>query len=311
MDSIFNFSGALSARTISENTRRAYYRWVDQYLVDNADNKPTRGEARLRRMERLKVLVLRRILNARRLETWLAKLAGENHSRQSLDQARASIVTLAQLLKDADHLEPVLFEQVQAIPVPSVAKNPAPDRLLNSDELKKMINASREMAVAPAAMTRNQVVVTLLCTMALRREEVSALKWGDITLTGSGRAALKVDNTLLEMPRSLLALLDRWRSMVKSTIGEPQAVSPLVRRIWKGGKIARQGLSPDGIWLIIHDAARQAGFEAVSPEDLRRSVVAGLRDSGVKIEDISRLLRHRSVLVTERFLAKLRQPEEE
>lgn len=46
-------------------------------------------------------------------------------------------------------------------------------------------------------------------------------------------------------------------------------------------------------------------MEHVTPDDLRRSAVAGLRDAGISTEEISRLLRHRSVQVTERFLSKL------
>ncbi|MCU0512739.1 MAG: tyrosine-type recombinase/integrase [Anaerolineae bacterium] len=160
------------------------------------------------------------------------------------------------------------------------------------------------MAALPPAMARNQVVVLLLCTLVLRREEVSALQWGDVTLV-KNRPTLRVDGALLEIPRPLLAALDRWRALVTAGDGPPPAGSPLVRRIWKGGRIARRGLSPDGIWLIIHDAARYAGLEQVSPEDLRRSVVLSLRDAGTPIEALHSLLRHRTLIVTRRFLAKL------
>lgn len=307
---VFNLVEALSARTVSANTQRAYLRWVDRYLVDSARMKPTGGTARLKRMARLSVVILRRYLNARRLETWLAELAAQQHSRQSLDQARAAMVTLAELLMEAGYLGRESFAQIQAVPVPSIPRKPAPDRLLDGEALKQLAIAARDMAVAPNAMLRNQVVVMLLVTMALRREEVSDLKWGHITLANN-KPALRVDNTLLEIPRPLLMLLDRWRSAVKESVGSLTAGSPLVRRVWKGGRISKQGLSPDGIWLIIHDAARYAGFEHLSPEDLRRSVVAGLRDSGVPVADISRLLRHRTLVVTERFLAKLSEPEHE
>jgi hypothetical protein len=36
------FPGALPGRTSSPHTQRAYFRWVDTYLVDVAGLKPTR-----------------------------------------------------------------------------------------------------------------------------------------------------------------------------------------------------------------------------------------------------------------------------
>jgi integrase len=57
--------------------------------------------------------------------------------------------------------------------------------------------------------------------------------------------------------------------------------------------------------LIVVELSKDANIERVTPDDLRRSVAARLRDEGVSLEDINRLLRHRSIRVTERFLAKI------
>ena len=51
----FNFLMALPGRASSHHTHRAYFRWVDQYLVDVGGLKPTRGDARIRRMSALPV----------------------------------------------------------------------------------------------------------------------------------------------------------------------------------------------------------------------------------------------------------------
>jgi integrase len=160
------------------------------------------------------------------------------------------------------------------------------------------------MATSANQMCRNQVVTAMLCNMVLRREELSAARWGDIGLK-DGKITLRIEEDFIEMPRSVLALVDRWRTAITGSAGEPAPHSPLIRRIWKGGRVAKDGLSPDGIWLIIRDAARFATMNHVTPDDLRRSSVAKLRDDGVPLEDINRLLRHRSTLITERFLAKL------
>lgn len=306
----FDLTRALPERTTSANTQRAYYRWIDRYLVDQIGIKPTQGDARLQRMQRLAVKSMRRYITPRRLRTWLETLAQEGCSRQSLDQARASVVTLADLLAEANCMDPRQAADVRAVSVPPVAHKTTPERLLTRDELRRVMDAARAMATSPNQMLRNSVVSTILCTMALRREELSSAKWSDVHVA-DGRVYLKLHNNgTVEIPRNVLVLIDRWRSAVASDGFAPPPHSPLVRRIWKGGRIARDGLSPDGIWLIIRDASQYAGMEPVAPDDLRRSAVAGLRDAGVPVEEISRLLRHRSTLITERFLSRLPRPED-
>jgi len=106
----------------------------------------------------------------------------------------------------------------------------------------------------------------------------------------------------LEMTRRLLIAIDQWRSAFPES---PHGDTPLLRRIWKGGRIAKEGLSPDGVWLTVHQAASHAGLGQVTPDDLRRSVAAQVYDDTHSIEEVSKLLRHRNLIVTERFLARI------
>lgn len=301
----FDLTAALPDRSSSPHTRRAYYRWVDRYLVDHVGMKPTRGDDRIARMAALPMNRLVKVLTPRRLKNWLDQLVDEGHGRQSLDQARAAIVSLSDLLAEARVIDNEHAEQIRSVSVPPVAHKTPPDTLLSSGQLKRIMGAARDMATSDNQRHRNVVIATMLCTMALRREELSAARWGDITLH-NGKVILVIGGEdAVEIPRLVLNAIDRWRKAIAGETREPPPASPLVRRIWKGGRIARAGLSPDGIWLIIRDAARYANMDHVTPDDLRRSAAAGLRDAGVPTEEISRLLRHRSVVVTERFLSKL------
>ena len=98
----------------------------------------------------------------------------------------------------------------------------------------------------------------------------------------------------VDVPRPVLRALDGWRRAVEPNAPHPPPESPLVRRIWKGGRIARQGLSPDGVWHVVKRSAAQAQLGNVA-----------LEESGVPVETISRLLRHNSIAVTEKYLSKL------
>jgi site-specific recombinase XerD len=303
----FDLTRALPTRT-SSNTQRAYYRWIDRYLVDQAGLKATHGDFRIERMQQLPVKLLRQHLTADDLRRWLDTLVAEGHGRQSLDQARAAIVTLAELMAQAKLLSDEKARKVREISVPPIARNDAPATLLSNTELQRLIIAARDMATSHNQMLRNNVVASMLCTMALRREELSMAKWGDIALIEGKIVLVMQGGDTVPIQRNVLNAIDRWRSANAANQQEVLKHSALIRRIWKGGRIAREGLSPDGVWLIIRDAARYANLGHVTPDDLRRSAAVGLREKGVEIEEISRLLRHRNVTITERFLAKIPKP---
>lgn len=300
----FDFTKALPKRTSSHNTQRAYYRWVDQYLVDLAGMKPSRGDARLDRMRRLPTSRILPILLPSTLDTWLNLLVEEGHSRQGLDQARAAIVTLGELMC-ADHLiSNDLFAELKYVSSPSVDIKQREGVILDRDQLALLMSAARENSTSRNQMFRNSVAMMMLCTMALRREELSAARWGDLQRQ-SDRIFLNIRNSdgAVEVPTKLLRILTNWRE----AIGDPAGESPLIRRIWKGGRIAKDGLSPDGIWLIVKDAAYSANLGHVTPDDLRRSVAGGLRDTEHSVEEISELLRHKNTIITERYLKRIPQ----
>lgn len=304
MSGEFNFLSALRRHTPSENTYRAYERWVERYLVEYALFKPLQGKARARRMASLSVGTLQRHLTKYKLETWLARLADKGLGRQALDQARAAIVTLTELATEAEHINAERLAQVRSVHVPSVAPKQTPERVLSAQDVALLIQLSQTMTREDVQAQRNAVIMALLCTMALRREELSRLKWGDVSLR-EGKVCLRVGDHWLDVPRNVLNAIDQWRACFKQANTTPAPESALVRRIWRGGVIAHHGLSPDGLWLIVHNSAKHAGIGAVTPDDLRRSVIVNMMDAGMSLAEACRLLRHRNVTITKRFLAKV------
>lgn len=306
---VYNLLLALPGHSSSPHTQRAYYRWVDQYLVDVAGWSPTRGDQRLARMSALPIATLQASLSAPQVRAWLGMLAGRGHGKQGIDQARAAIVTLTLLLAEAGWIDEYVSATVSHVRPPRAEDGQRPGRWLSSDEIRQLMLAGRQMATSANQELRNTVVLSMLCTMALRREELASARWEDLTLQnnrpvlrvhGKGRKTATVD-----VPRPVLAALDQWRRAAHSSQSPPDPRTWLVRRLWKGGRVSRQGLSADGIWFIVDRASAYAGLGHVAPHDLRRSVAGALQESGVSVDIISRLLRHRNVAVTERYLSKL------
>lgn len=300
---------ALPGRTSSRHTQRAYFRWVDTYLADVAGLKPTQGDQRIHRMSALPVRILAESISAAQLRAWLGVLAGQGHGKQGIDQARAAIVTLTQLLVEAGWFDDYIAAMVANVRPPKAEDGQRPGRWLSKEEIHQIMLAARQIATSRNQEMRNHVVMTMLCTMALRRDELASARWGDLS-TQNNRPVMQVHGkgrrtAVIDIPRPVLQALDNWRRVVAPDEQRPPAHSALVRRLWKGGRISKFGLTPDGIWLIIDQASSYAGLGHVAPHDLRRSVAGALQESGVTIDKISRLLRHRNVAITERYLSRL------
>jgi integrase len=310
LDLSFNFAAALPGRASSLHSQRAYFRWIDHYLVSMAQLKPTRGEARVVRMMALPIPVLQSVLSAPQLRAWLGVLVRENHGKQGVDQARAAVVTLADLLAEAGWIPDSDAAAISRVRPPRAEEGQRPGRWLSLEQIKLLMIAARQIATSDNQRIRNDVVMTALCTMALRREELSAARWGDLSLQNN-RMVLRVHGkgrkaAFIDVPRTVTRALENWRHIVSLDSGtEPH--TPLVRRLWKGGRVADFGLSPDGIWLIVDESSRFAGIGHVAPHDLRRSVAGALNEAGTPIDQISRLLRHANVAITERYLNRLAQ----
>jgi integrase len=313
-DLTFNFAAALPGRASSRHTQRAYFRWVDTYLVDMAGLNPTYGNARFARMTALPITTLQKSLSAPQLRAWLGKLVSLGHGKQGLDQARASIVTLADLLAEAEWLDDYVAAAMSRVRPPRAESGQRTGRWLSIDELKMLMQAARDVATSETQQFRNEVVATMLCTMALRREELAVARWDDLSLQNN-RVVLRVHGkgrkvAIIDVPRPVIRAIDRWRKAVAPGEVQLPAHTSLVRRIWKGGRVSKGGLTSDGIWFIIDEAAQYAGLGHVAPHDLRRSVAGALHEAGTPIDKISRLLRHSNIAVTERYLNRLPQRNE-
>ncbi len=310
----FNLVAALPGRASSPHTQRAYYRWIDQYLVDIGGLKPTQGEQRVWRMGALPVRLLNESLSAPQFRAWLGMLSRAGHGRQGITQARAAITTLASLLSEAELLDDYTSAAMSNVRPPKAEDGQRPGRWLSTDQIKLLIAASQQIATSDNQALRNHVITAVLCTMALRREELASARWGDLALQND-RVVLKVHGkgrktAMIDVPRPVMGLLTRWRKLAAPLEQTPAPSSPLVRRIYKGGRVSPRPVTADGIWYIVTEAAMRADLGHVAPHDLRRSVAGALHESGTPIEKISQLLRHSNVAVTERYLSRLPQRNE-
>jgi site-specific recombinase XerD len=308
----FDLVMALQGRVSSVHTLRAYYRWIDNYLMMMAGLPPVaNGRQREQRLRRLPINLVVESLSAPQLRAWLGQLNQQEHGRQGIGQARAAMTTTASLLSEAGWLHDHVSAGMSNVRPPRAEDGQRPGRWLSTDQIKLLMEGAVLIGKNEHMQQRNRVVITMLCTMALRRDELSKARWGDLSVQNN-RPVLIVHGkgrkqALIDVPKPVIKALTVWQTAVAPTRALPPQDTPLVRRINKNGTVSQHNLTTSGIWWIINEASAFANIGHVAPHDLRRSVAGALQENGVSIEVISRLLRHSNVAVTERYLSRLPQ----
>src|SRR5690606_13701469 len=118
--------------------------------------------------------------NAPQLRAWLGMLAADGHGKQGLNQARAAIITLSNLLAEAGWLDDYTSSAMSNVRLPNAEDGQRPGRWLSLEQIRQLMAAAGAIATSENQAVRNRLILALLCTMALRREEVSAMRWQDL-----------------------------------------------------------------------------------------------------------------------------------
>lgn len=144
---------------------------------------------------------------------------------------------------------------------------------------------------------RNYCILAMLVGCALRRDELVTLSFENIQkragrwvipdlVSKGGRV-----RTVGIQPWVKLAI-DAWAGAAKIRAGR------LIRRT----TLAPEGLSPQGIWDIVHKTAAKIGVNHFGPHDLRRTCAKHCRARGADIEQIQLMLGHADIRTTMRYL---------
>jgi integrase len=283
---------------LSQHTQRAYQRWIRRYLGD-VHQVSTRSID----LTKLNVALVIASLGPAPLKAWLGALKAQRLGKQSIMQAKAAIVWLAQLMADlgrSDYEVPAGLSRVKA---PKAETGQRAGTWLTQDEIRQLLRGLRSAESGnPAMIARNTAIVTLMVTCGLRRDEVAAAVWSDVARQGRN-FILRVHGKgeklrTVKLPDMALQALDRWR--IHHPL--PEGNRSIFTRIWKGGTITTTGLTDKAIWIVIQQAAKAAGLQRISPHDLRRSFARGAYEAGVSFELIRQSLGHSSIATTERYV---------
>jgi len=159
-------------------------------------------------------------------------------------------------------------------------------RSLNLTELNTILDSCL-MGEGPKAI-RDAAVIGLCYGAGLRRQEAASLHLssydsGNGTVTVIGKGNKERTNTL---PQRAIEILECW---LDERGREP---GPIFVRIYKGGRITKDGITSQTIYDIVVSRYQEAGLKRLTPHDLRRSYATHLFENNEDLLTVMKLMGH-------------------
>ncbi len=283
---------------LSVHTQRAYRRWIRRYLADY--NKMDRSAVDF---DALNITLVINSLGTAPLKAWLGQLKAQKLGKQSLTQAKAAVVWIAQFMADLGRLDYAMPAGLSKVKAPRAETGQRSGTWLTHEEIRQLLRGLRQVeSNNPPILARNTAIIVLMVTCGLRRDEISTTCWSDLGRQG-GNNILRVHGKgekmrVVKLPDMAVQAIEGW----KAHHPIPQGERPIFTRIWKGGRVTTDGITDRAIWIVVQQAAKAAGLPRVSPHDLRRSFARGAYEAGVPFELIRQALGHSNIATTERYV---------
>jgi integrase len=283
---------------LSQHTQRAYVRWISQYLrevgrLDPAEYSP----------EAVEIPTIISVLGAANLKAWLGALKARKLGKQSLGQAKAAVVWMAQLMGDMEKAPYEVAAGLSRVKMPRAETGQRTGTWLTVEEVKHILRGARHSAKTPAAAARNSAVIALLVICGLRRDEITRIQWGDLQKQGRnpiiGVHGKGSKLRQIKLTNAVADAIEAWRAYHPD--GDVDS-AVMFTRIMKNGRVTTQSITDKAVWLVVRDSAVAAGLGKVAPHDLRRSFARGAYEAGASFELIRQSLGHSNIATTERYV---------
>ena len=187
-----------------------------------------------------------------------------------------------QLMSHADYASAVDFNQIRG-------ENTEAGRVLSLDELVKLFRACQQDKAF--AGVRDAAMLAVLYGCGLRREELVSLDVADysdgvLTIHGKGNRI------------RLAHVVNEAREFFEDWLRFRGIDQPIFVSINKVGKLGNAPLTTQSVYRILNRRAKQAGIDALSPHDVRRSTATHLLERGVDLAVVQRMLGHKQLATT-------------
>lgn len=178
--------------------------------------------------------------------------------------------------------------------------DPDPRGLSVAQALDLLAHLRRELdAAASWRDVRNDGLVRYMLGTGARRAEAAAQTWEDVDLAGRQIRIFGKGSKVRRIP--IVTALVRPLKQLWEACGTPGgALFPAEIR----GDNAYRSMHPYSInMLFARWVQARLGFD-ISPHDLRHTFAQALNEAGVGIEEVSELLGHANITITQRYYGK-------
>ena len=186
----------------------------------------------------------------------------------------------------------------RAANVKSLRTAPLPrGRTLKLEELRQLTQTCLQDAHNPTLGVRDAAIITVLYAAALRRQEIVDLNLADVDLKEGKLRILGKGSKRRQvyLQPDAVAALEAWLDIRGRQIG------PLFTRVTKSGKVILRRLTPQAIYYLLENRQKQAGLDAFTPHDLRRTAITDLLSAQVDVLTVSAIAGHASADTTRRY----------
>lgn len=136
---------------LSVHTQRAYRRWIARYLAEVSGLSPEALD-----LKALPIALAVESLATANLKAWLGSLKAEGLGKQSIMQAKASVVWLAQFMADMERIEYAVASGLSRVKAPRAETGQRSGTWLSTEEIRAMLNKLRNAPSRnPALQARN------------------------------------------------------------------------------------------------------------------------------------------------------------
>lgn len=246
------------------------------------------------------------------VEAYAAELQAAGKSPNTINRILAAIRWWARRLGDMAQDQPAEDADARARRAEIVAhaervagvkdvrgERPTKGRHIATGELAALLSACVDDPTPAGA--RDAAVIALAWATGARRSELAALAYSDFIRTGEGEGDLHIHGKG-DKPRVVYVFNGAASYLADWLTLRGDAAGPLFYAINKAGVIqAGHGMSDEALAQMLGKRRAQAGVQALTWHDFRRSFAGNLLDNGNDLVTVQKLMGHSSPTTTANY----------
>lgn len=238
-------------------------------------------------------------------ENYAAQLQEQGKAPATINQKLAAVRWYARKLSDLAidqddrNAQQIAQKAARVATVQDVkGERPPRGRHLAAGELAAILKAC-ENDPTPAGR-RDTALFALAWACGLRRDELAGLTLADLKPTGEGEGDLIIRGKG-NKTRSAYLYNGAYLALADWLTARGKKAGPLFVTITKAGTITGGKLSGEALRKILNKRSSQAGTEALTWHDFRRTFAGNLLDAGSDLATVQKLMGHSSPTTTSNY----------